>query len=222
MTAHSVLLVEDDAPTRERLARSIRVSTKLTLIAAVGGCAEARAWLQRAVPDVLLTDLGLPDGNGIELIRELRARAPGALAMVITVFGDEGSVLGAIEAGASGYLLKDGTSEYIGESILSLLAGGSPISPSIARHLLRRFQSAEPAPSELPASATTPHLTARELEVLQYITKGFSFGEIAGLLGISAHTVTAHVRSIYRKLEVSSRGAAVYEAVNLGLIKMND
>jgi DNA-binding NarL/FixJ family response regulator len=217
-----VLLVEDDAPTRQRLTGAIRANPKLELVAAAGSCAEARAWLARGAPDVLLTDLGLPDGNGIELIRELRQRHPGSLAMVITVFGDEGSVLSAIEAGASGYLLKDGTVEYVGRSLLELVAGGSPISPSIARHLLRRFQ--DPPAGVTPAAPAPPEhlLTQRELEVLRYIAKGFSFAEIAGLLAISAHTVTTHVRNIYRKLEVGSRGAAVYEAVQMGLLKLQE
>ncbi len=221
MPPHRVLLIEDDAPTRQRLTAAIRTNPKLELLAAAGSCEEARAWLARGAPDVLLTDLGLPDGNGIELIRELRARWPNALAMVITVFGDEGSVLSAIEAGASGYLLKDGTVEYVGASLLELVAGGSPISPSIARHLLRRFQApAAGAPSPPPEGESL--LTQRELEVLQFIAKGFSFAEIAGLLAISAHTVTTHVRNIYRKLEVGSRGAAVYEAVQMGLLKLRD
>jgi DNA-binding NarL/FixJ family response regulator len=223
MASHSVLLVEDDAHTREHLARAVRANAALELIGQAGSCAEARELLARRAPEVLLTDLGLPDGSGIELIRELRARHPDALAMVITVFGDEGSVLSAIAAGASGYLLKDATSEQIGEAIVQLVAGGSPISPSIARHLLRRFRPAEqpPTPTQAPAP-DAPHLTARETEVLQLIAKGFSFGEIADLLAISPHTVTAHVRSIYRKLEVSSRGAAVFEAANLGLLKLGE
>jgi DNA-binding NarL/FixJ family response regulator len=223
MASHSVLLVEDDEHTRAHLARAVRANPALELIGVAGSCAEARELLARRAPEVLLTDLGLPDGSGIELIRELRARHPDALAMVITVFGDEGSVLSAIAAGATGYLLKDGTSDYIGESIVQLVAGGSPISPSIARHLLRRFRPPEQpsTPIQAPA-ADAPHLTARETEVLQLIAKGFSFGEIAELLAISPHTVTAHVRSIYRKLEVSSRGAAVFEAANLGLLKLGE
>jgi DNA-binding NarL/FixJ family response regulator len=222
MANHSVLLVEDDEHTRAHLARAVRANAALDLIGVAGSCAEARELLARRAPEVLLTDLGLPDGNGIELIRELRARDPDALAMVITVFGDEGSVLSAIAAGASGYLLKDGTSDYIGESIVQLVAGGSPISPSIARHLLRQFRAPEQAPALADPAPDAPHLTARETEVLQLIAKGFSFGEIAEMLGISPHTVTAHVRSIYRKLEVSSRGAAVFEAANLGLLKLGE
>jgi DNA-binding NarL/FixJ family response regulator len=222
----SVLLVEDDTPTRAHLGRAITANPRLALMAALPSCAEARCELATHRPDVLLTDLQLPDGSGIDLIREVRQHHPGTQAMVITVFGDEHSVISSLEAGATGYLLKDGTSESIGDSILQLVAGGSPISPPIARHLLRRFQAtagsepAKPAPPD--ATAEEPALTPREVEILRLIAKGFSFPEIARLLGISAHTVTTHVRHIYGKLEVNSRGEAVYEAVNQGLIRMDD
>lgn len=220
MTRHRVLLVEDDARTRAHLARAIEGDETLRLEAACPDCASARAELAKATPDVLLTDLGLPDGNGIELIRELRARQPDAQIMVITVSGDERTVVRAIEAGARGYLLKQGTSEEIVTGIRQLLDGGSPISAPIARYLLRRFQQepATPAPQSEP-NEPAPTLTERETEILQLIAKGFNSPEIARLLEISAHTVTTHVRHIYSKLEVSSRGAAVYEALQLGLIQ---
>jgi DNA-binding NarL/FixJ family response regulator len=137
------------------------------------------------------------------------------------VFGDEAHVVGALEAGALGYLLKDGTAEYIGASILEMLAGGSPISPPIARHLLRRFRGAEPAGDGARAD-DVPHLSEREGEVLRLIVKGFTYAEIAELLGVSSHTVTTHVRGIYRKLEVHSRSEAVYEALQLGLVKVGE
>jgi len=218
MSTYSVLLVEDDAHTRTRLARLIGAHPQLDLSAAVGSCLAAREALARATTDVMLVDLGLPDGSGIDLIQEGRRAAKPIEAMVITVFGDERHVLSAIEAGASGYLLKDGDSAYIGESIMQMLAGGSPISAPIARHLLRRFQP--PASATLDGEATVPGLTQREREVLELVAKGFSYAEIAGALTMSVHTVTTHVKSIYRKLEVSSRGAAVFEAVQLGLIRL--
>jgi DNA-binding NarL/FixJ family response regulator len=219
MAPHRVLLVEDDGPTRQHLARAIEAHPKLELAGAAPSLAEGRALLDRTAPDVLLADLGLPDGSGIELIREARRRGRRTLAMAITALGDERTVLAAIEAGASGYLLKDGSAVEIGDAVLELVAGGSPITPSIARHVLRRLQrdDGEPAPDP-----DAPKLTPREHEVLTLIAKGFSFPEIAELLGVSAHTVTTHVRHIYEKLEVGSRGSAVYEAVALGLIRLED
>jgi DNA-binding NarL/FixJ family response regulator len=220
-TRHRVLLVEDDALTRDHLARMIAGLPELQLVAAVASCGEARARLAAEPPEVLLTDLGLPDGSGTDLIRELCERAPDALAMVITVFGDERNVIAAIEAGASGYLLKDGSSDDVARSLRDLLAGGSPISPAIARHLLRRLQAPTAARGERrdpPPGGSSAALSKREREVLELIAKGFSFPEIADLLGISGHTVTTHVRHMYKKLAVTSRAEAVFEALSLGII----
>ena len=216
MGTPTVMLVEDDEPTRARLAEVIEAHADLALVAAVGSCEEARRVLARTTPDVLLTDIGLPDGTGIDLIGEIRTRGLATQAVVITVFGDEAHVVAALEAGALGYLLKDASAEAIGNAILEMLAGGSPISPAIARYLLRRFQP--------PASEATgvPHLSDREREVLTLIVKGFSYAEAARLLSVSAHTVTTHVRSIYRKLAVHSRGEAVYEALQMGLVKLDE
>jgi DNA-binding NarL/FixJ family response regulator len=215
---HTVLLVEDDEATRTRLARAVEHDPGLTLVAAVGSCRDARAELGRVAPDVLLVDLGLPDGSGIDLIREAKRLGVRTEAMVITVFGDEAHVVAAIEAGASGYVLKDGTNAYIADSIRALVNGGSPISPVIARHLLRRFRT--PAPVAPRAGGEeVPELTEREHEVLALLVKGFTFSEIGDLLGISAHTVTTHVKHIYGKLAVRSRAEAVYEALQLGIVK---
>ncbi|MEZ5584372.1 MAG: response regulator transcription factor [Candidatus Competibacteraceae bacterium] len=219
---HDVLLVEDDQHTRERLARVIEGHPQLNLLAAVDCCSAARQVLAAHQPRVLLTDLGLPDGNGIELIREVQRNQPPTEVMVITVFGDEKHVISAIEAGASGYLLKDGGADYIGQSIMELLTGGSPISPAIARHVLRRFQRPpEPSPAPKQVAADAPKLTGREQEVLQLIAKGFSYGEIADMLNVSSHTITTHIKKIYQKLSVRSRGEAVFEATQMGLIKFD-
>jgi DNA-binding NarL/FixJ family response regulator len=213
--AHTVLIVEDDPPTRKRLEAAVSAIPGLSVAGSTGSVGEARAAL-RTPPDVLLVDLGLPDGNGVELIREAQRTHARIRSMVITVFADEQHVMEAIKAGAQGYLLKDGSTEYIGRSIGELLAGGSPISPSIARYLLRSFQeSAEPAEKD-----EAPLLTARELEILTLVAKGFSVSEVAELLSIADRTVTTHVQHIYRKLEVTSRSQAIYEAVNLGLIDL--
>jgi DNA-binding NarL/FixJ family response regulator len=217
-----VLLVEDDAHTRERLARVIEGHPQLVLLGAVGTCAEARAEITRLRPAVLLTDLGLPDGDGTDLIRLARTESAETLPLVITVFGDEQHVVTAIEAGAMGYLLKDGTADYIGASILEMIGGGSPISPPIARYLLRHFRHDAPVPAGAGVADDRPRLSDREAQVLSLIVKGFTYAEIAKLLEVSTHTVTTHVRSIYRKLDVHTRGEAVYEALQLGLVKVKE
>ena len=222
MAGARILLVEDDRNTRERLADAVRGHPALALVGTASTLAEARAALDAGPPpDVLLTDLGLPDGDGTTLIRECRSRGLRTLSMVITVFGDERHVVRAIEAGALGYLLKDAAADAVGAAIVEMLDGGSPISPPIARHLLRRFRDA-PAPTPEPPQEPAPRLSEREREVLSLIVKGFSYAEIARFTGTSPHTVTTHVRSIYRKLEVHSRGEAVYEALQLGLVRIDE
>ncbi len=217
MSAATVLIIEDDPPTRARLAEAVGGSGDLALLAAVGTCEAARAHLANSpVPAVMLVDIGLPDGSGIDLIRESRSLSPAPEAMVISVFGDERHVVAAIEAGATGYLLKDSTN--VAESIRKLLDGGSPISSSIARHLLRRFH--HPAPATQKHGLDLPGLTARETEVLRLVAKGFTYAEIARMLDLSVHTVTTHVKNTYRKLEVRSRGEAVFEAVQRGIVEM--
>jgi DNA-binding NarL/FixJ family response regulator len=136
------------------------------------------------------------------------------------VFGDEENVVAAIAAGASGYLLKDTLADSFLTTIRDLHAGGSPISPSIARILLLRSRQAPPAPGHgAPAAGGLDSLLAdREAEILRLVAKGFNFGEIGGLLGISTNTVRTHIYRIYRKLSVHSRGEAVFEARKIGLL----
>jgi len=128
-------------------------------------------------------------------------------------------VVAAIEAGATGYLLKDRPALDVGAAIMDLLAGGAPISPAIARHLLQRFHG--PAPrAPAPTTPPPPELTARERDVLEVLAKGFTFEEAAKILDISFHTVASHVKHIYGKLAVRSRSEAIYEATQLGILKL--
>lgn len=216
MPRHSVLLVEDDPVARARLGKAIECSPDLELQAAVGTCAEAREQLRRRMPRVLLTDLGLPDGSGVELIREVEGK-PETDAMVVTVFADERNVLAALEAGATGYLLKDSSVDDVGEAVMRLIQGGSPISAKIARYLVRRFQP--PARESRQSGVDVPDLTEREREVLVRIAKGFNYAEVAHSLKMSPNTVTGHIKNIYRKLAVHSRSEAVFEATQLGIIR---
>ena len=221
-----VLLVEDEPGFAERFGAIVRSDPEFELVGIAPNCATARAMLAKSKPDILLADLGLPDGSGIDIIREAAVRYPDCDIMVVTVFGDEDHVLASIEAGAAGYVLKDSIpGEFLG-LLRQLRAGGSPITPVIARKLLARFKAdakpAESKPSSPPTTAADGKagiLSPRETEVLTYIAKGFSFNEIAELLDMSAHTVTTHVKRIYQKLAVHSRGEAVYEATQMGLLQ---
>ncbi|CAO3425127.1 Two-component transcriptional response regulator, LuxR family [Azospirillum endophyticum] len=214
----SVLLVEDDAPTRDFLAASLAAGEGIVLQASAGTLAEARAALERGRPRVLVTDLKLPDGHGSDLIREVRQRMPETEIMVISVLGDELSVMQAVRAGASGYILKDARPIDLIAAVRDLTNGRSPISASIARHIIRQTQAALPAAADEPV----PVLTPREMDILWGIAKGFTYNDIAGRLGISRQTVPSHIKNIYRKLEVNSRSEAVYTAVERKLIKLSD
>ena len=216
----TILLVEDDAPTLWRLQEAL-VKAGFEVRAAAN-LAEARDSLAAGPPWVLLTDLQLPDGHGNALIRETRARFPETEIMVISNLGDEESVISAITVGATGYLLKDAFPTDIAATVHELVAGHSPISASIARFIVRRTQTAgEPAGEPPPGPAlNTAKLTPREIDILWGIAKGFSYAEIAGHLGLSRQTVPGHIKSIYRKLEVHTRGEAVFEAVQQGLIQL--
>lgn len=216
----SVALVEDDDKFRLALADIVSAADGLRLSGTAATLADGRALLSRAQPDVLLVDLELPDGSGLALIQEARRQHPDCDVMVVTVFGDERNVLRALECGATGYLLKDMAGPELAEHIRRLHAGGSPISPVIARQLLQRFQPASSA-APLPATpnAGTPALSAREHAVLELISKGFTFDEIARLQQVSSHTVSTYVKRIYAKLQVRSKTEAVYEATKLGLLR---
>jgi DNA-binding NarL/FixJ family response regulator len=218
--AITVLLVEDDAPTLWRLQDAL---TKAGFqVTAAATLTEARASLTKGGPKVLLTDLQLPDGHGVELIRETRQRFPETEIMVISILGDEESVISAITVGATGYLLKDAFPTDIAATVRDLVAGHSPISASIARFIVRRTQNNTQNHPEPPPGPPldTVKLTPREIDILWGIAKGFSYAEIAEHLGLSRQTVPGHIKNIYRKLEVHTRGEAVFEALQQGLIKL--
>lgn len=226
-----ILLVEDDEPVRERLARIIDGWPGGRLIADCGTLAEAKRVIAEQAIDLLITDLNLPDGHGVLAIEMLRERQPAAEAMVISVLADDTTVIAAIEAGATGYLLKDSDPIDIVAAIGDLLAGHSPISSKIARTIVRRLgnrqspsSTVSPGPSaaaaSVPPAAGTRPLTPREIDILWGIAKGFTYAELAENLQISKQTVPVHIRNIYRKLQANNRSEAVYEASRRGLIKL--
>lgn len=208
-----VALVEDDEGTRGRLSRAIQSHADLSLLYAAATAAEILAWLPTHRTDVLLVDLGLPDLPGLDVIRRCRALQPDCEVMVITMFGDEANILRAIENGARGYLLKDGTEADLATHVLHLRAGGSPMSPIIARQLLVRWAGQG---AQASTSAAASPLSPREHDVLDLLSRGFTYTETAQHLRIALSTVHTHVNGIYRKLDVHNKAEAVYEARQLG------
>lgn len=206
-----VMVVEDDPVFREGFASAIALAPDLNLIGAVPDIAGARVLLAQR-PDVLLVDLKLPDGNGVDLIREAVRQLPDCEIMVVTVFGDEETVMDAIAAGATGYLLKDASADGIVGHVRALRAGGSPVSPAIARQLLNRL----PRLQRGEAGVT---LSEQETRVLGFAAKGFSYDEIAELMKISSHSVQTYVKRAYRKLHVHTKVEALAEARRLRLLR---
>jgi DNA-binding NarL/FixJ family response regulator len=218
-----VAIVEDDVQMCEFLTASLRDCNQLTLAACLGSVAQACAWLdhEREQPvDVMLVDLGLPDGSGLSVIRHACERHPECEPLVFSVFGDEENVLASIKAGALGYIHKDSPLESIVDAILQMKAGMSPISPTIARRILTSYRG-QRAPSSAPAASVpgiSVQLTSREQERLELVARGFTYAETSNLMQISLHTVQSHVKNLYRKLAVRSKNEAVFEATRLGLL----
>ncbi|WXL26024.1 response regulator transcription factor [Ectopseudomonas mendocina] len=209
-----VLVVEDDSLMRQRLDRVlVELGYGSEAVSYASTLAQAREYISAHPLAMALVDLGLPDGNGIELIAELRAQNPDVWILVISAWTTEECILGALRAGATGYVLKERDDLEVSLSIRSVLRGGAPIDPFIARRILTLLPTAEPATAPDPGV-----LSAREHEILQLVSQGLSNREIAEQLIISRYTVECHIKHIYRKLEVSSRTRAVNEARQRGIL----
>lgn len=217
----SVAIIEDQAVVRDHFAAIIHADPGLILVATANNGTEGRELIQTIDADIYLVDLGLPDFSGLILLPEICCRRPASNTMVISIFDDDKHVIAAIESGANGYLLKDSDCQDVGVALRELHAGGSPLSPMIARRMLTIFRDSRSDESTLSVVAGVERvlLTERETEVLKQLATGLAFREIAGALEISSHTVAQHVRNIYKKLAVRSRGKAVYEATKLGLLQ---
>jgi DNA-binding NarL/FixJ family response regulator len=207
-------IVDDDPEVVAQLEAAIARSDDVVVAWVARNARSSLALIEAGEFDVLLCDLGLPDGNGITLIRRTASLHPDVDIIVVTMFADQRKVLDSIRAGARGYLLKDHRLLDCVTSIHEIRAGGSPISPIIARQLLKRLQPATPTV----ADPSVERLSERETHVLELLARGFSYAECAGLLSVSPHTIGTFVKRIYRKLQVSSRAEAVFEASSRGIL----
>lgn len=212
MEPRRLLVVEDLSDARAWLCAAIAEAFPDATVDLAADLAEARACVQRAVPDLLLVDLGLPDGSGIELIEQMAREAPHAVSVVTTVFADDQHLFAALRAGASGYVLKDDTRQRLGELLRGILRGEPPLSAQIARRLLGFFHP--------PANVVEDPLTDREREVLTLLAKGLTIAKAAQLMGISVNTAGGYAKNVYKKLKVSNRAEATLEATRRGLVNL--
>lgn len=210
----TVLLVEDDALTRRVLSLEVERDASLHLQGALHSVKSACDWLDQHPVDVLVVDLGLPDGSGIEVIRYCAKRYPATHILVLTTSSEEDNVVASIEAGASGYLLKDVGRMDIVRSIRDLQEGDSPVSQAVVRHLIAKVRGPHGG-GQLPI---VPILTKREMSVMVLIERGDTYAEMARHLSLAIGTVQTHIKNIYDKLGVHSRCEAVYKAYQLGLL----
>lgn len=214
-----ILLLEDQVTTQKILSEVIASEPDFDLVAVFDSVADGLNWLETSQPDVLLVDLKLKDGLGIEVIRACAKRYPQCSIMVLTVSLDDEDVNACIKAGALGYLVKEDGLLGVGKAIRDLVLGGSPISPFVMRRLL--FDSSKVKRDRGVTGAGNGkdiEFTKRELAVLALIAQGLTYEETAKRLCISVLTVQNYIKRLYRKLSVNSRGQAVFEAQRRGFI----
>jgi DNA-binding NarL/FixJ family response regulator len=223
--ALTVYLVEDDPLVSRHVQDALNAAEGIRCVGHADRLATARSQLPHCQPDVLLSDLGLPDGDGTELIGELEQHHHAHQAsgkpgwhphiLVFSVFGDESRVINAIESGADGYFLKGCTSDELVRAVQQAARGESPISPAIARYVLKRFRDpafAESGFGELDAgSGHHASLSERETAVLKLVAQGYVTEEIGERLRTSANEVATHIRDIYQKLQLGKRALAAVQ-----------
>ncbi|SHK02110.1 two component transcriptional regulator, LuxR family [Rhodothermus profundi] len=198
-----IALVEDEAIVRDTVSFLLEATDDLVLVGSFANVEEARQSLGRLHPDIVLVDIGLPDESGLALIRTVRPQLPRTEFLVLTVFDDDQHIVEAIQAGASGYLVKRDLPEHLITALRTVHQGGSWMSAGVARRALELFRR------QLAPAAGLQTLTPREREILHLLAQGLSNAEIADRLHISVETVRTHIRHIYRKLQARNRAEAV-------------
>ena len=207
-----VAIIEDQREVREGLRTLIDGTSGFKCVSSFRTMEEALAGIDANPPDVILTDIGLPGMSGVEGIRILRERHKAIPIVALTVYDDDDDVFNALCAGASGYLLKNTPPARLLESLREVADGGGPMSPEVARRVIRLFRQFRP-----PQRAEY-HLSQQETEVLKLLVDGHHYKTAAKTLGISVNTVSFHLRNIYAKLEVHSKSEAVAKALRKGLV----
>ena len=212
----TALVLEDQAETREHLLAAVAEAFPGVVARGAADLAEARSFLETATPDLALVDLALPDGKGVDFLRDLHERSGGTTrSVVVTIYADDAHLFDAIAAGAGGYLLKDMGREELVRYLRRLEVGETPLSPAVARRMLDYFRTRPVLVATVEPEAA---LTPRETEVLRLIGRGLRSGEAARVMGVTELTVAGYVKAIYRKLNICSRAEAALEAARRGLV----
>jgi len=219
-----VAVVEDHAGLRERLVQQLAFfdEVELVLVSESGDAFLADLTVRdrsgAPLPDIVLMDIEMPGRDGIETTAELKQTWVGMEVLILTVYEDEDKIFAAVQSGASGYLLKDAGPEAIVQAVGEIADGGAPTSPLVARKLLGYVRQQQAGAKRSEAAAEAIRLTPREADVLERLVEDETEAEIAGVLGVSPHTVRTHVKNLYAKLQVHSRAQAVRAAIERGLV----
>lgn len=211
-----VLLIDDDTNMRKVVSQELLADLRIDLVAQGTSLREGKRLVQQHEFEVLLVDLNLGDGSGLDLIEYMKTVRPLAEAVVISAMEDEQHALHAFELGATGYLVKNSWFGNFPQAVLQVVNGGASITPNLARRLLHRLEHSKEAAQHL--AVQKDKLSDREKEVLKMVAAGYTSGEIGSQLAISAQTVNTHIKNIYRKLQVRSRAQAVNMAVQRGIL----
>ena len=207
-----VLIVEDVAETRRWLAEIVTTAFPFCQIHEATGVAAAKHAAAARFFSLALIDLGLPDGAGLDVLRHLRLTSPSTLCVITTVVGEDSHIVSALSAGAQGYLLKQQPADLLSRQLIQLAEGVPALSPSIARRIMEHFRMTGPATED-----AETNLSDREKQILSLIARGLRNSETGETLGIAESTVASHIKSIYRKLGISTRAEASWHAMRLGL-----
>jgi DNA-binding NarL/FixJ family response regulator len=211
-TTIRVAIVEDRREIRDGLATIINGTPGFRCTGAYRSMEEALERIGQDLPDVVLNDIGLPGMSGIDGIRILKERYPALVVLMLTIYDDDDRIFHALCAGACGYLLKKTQPARLLESLREAAAGGAPMSPEVARRVIALFREFRPPDS------TTCELTPHEVRLLRLFVEGHNYKTAAAELGVTVHTISFHLRSIYEKLQVHSKSAAVAKALRSRLV----
>ncbi len=211
---HGVLIFEDNQQLRSSIEQMILISDELLLLGSFPNVLKVEQHVKELHPEVILMDIDMPGGmNGIDAVKKIRSLPSDVHIIMLTVFDDNKTVLEAIMAGASGYLLKKHISEKLTDAIKEVLNGGAPMSPNIARMVIASMQQKNVIPDE-----NKYQLTSREIQILKALAEGTGYKMIAAQLVVSLDTIRTHIKNIYRKMQVHNQLEAISRARNEGVI----